>query len=234
MTEGRSRWPGPQRRIGVSGGIASGKSTVTALLSRRHGFPVLDADVMARAALAPDSPLTPLVLQHFGTRIEDAGGQLDRKALGRIVFSDVEARAWLEARIHPLVRQGFDQALAHLAHAPTVVLAIPLLFEAGLEALCSEIWLLDLPEVSQLQRLRQRSAISGEEARARIAAQWPSSRKRPLADRILDNSGDREALERQVDKAVEAISPAAATAARLARPPGTVHGVACAAHAERE
>ena len=193
------RWSGPQRRIGLTGGIASGKSTVAHWLEQQ-GLPVLDADVYAREALAPESQGARAVLERYGPAVRMAGSpeaeaQLDRAALGRIVFHRPEERLWLEQLVHPLVRECFTSNLTTLQAAPTVVLVIPLLFEVGLESLCSEVWLVDCDPDQQLQRLMQRDGLNAEEAQARIAAQWPLARKRELADRVLDNRGTRSDLE---------------------------------------
>ena len=197
-----------QRRIGLTGGIATGKSRVGQLLAEA-GLPVLDADVYAREALAAGSAAARAVLARHGEsvrekRADKAGGAdgLDRAALGRIVFADAAERAWLEQLVHPLVRARFEAELQRLAAEPTVVLRIPLLFEAGLEALCSEVWLVDCDDSQQLQRLMARDALSEADARARIAAQWPLARKRPLADRLIDNRGPAEALAAQVAAAL--------------------------------
>ena len=123
---------------------------------------------------------------------------LNRAALGRIVFSEIEARRWLEQLVHPVVRRRFEQELRGLSEAPCIVLMIPLLFEAGQTDLCSEVWLVDCEEEQQLERLMQRDELSEQEARLRIKAQWPLSRKRPLADRIIDNRGPDTALNETV------------------------------------
>ncbi|MFM8543742.1 MAG: dephospho-CoA kinase, partial [Vulcanococcus sp.] len=123
------RWHGGQRRIGLTGGIASGKSTAGRWLAQR-GLPLLDADQFAREALAPGSPGAAAVLQRYGAAVRapgDGATGVDRSALGRIVFQDPSERLWLEQLVHPLVRQRFDAALAQLAAAPAVVLMIPLL-----------------------------------------------------------------------------------------------------------
>ena len=197
-----------QRRIGLTGGIATGKSRVGQLLAEA-GLPVLDADAYAREALAAGSAAARAVLARHGEsvrekRADKAGGAdgLDRAALGRIVFADAAERAWLEQLVHPLVRERFEAELQRLAAEPAVVLMIPLLFEAGLEALCSEVWLVDCDDSQQLQRLMARDALSEADARARIAAQWPLARKRPLADRLIDNRGPAEALAAQVAAAL--------------------------------
>ena len=189
-----SRWQGPQRRIGLTGGIATGKSTVGQLLQEHHGLPVLDADHFAREALAPGTEAARAVLERYGT--------LDRPALGHIVFGDPAERHWLEQLVHPLVRQRFDEELALMANQPAVVLMIPLLFEAGLEGLCSEVWLVDCDEHQQLARLMARNGLNQAEAQGRINAQWPLERKRLLADRTISNRGNPEELAGVVAEAV--------------------------------
>ena len=187
-----------QRRIGLTGGIASGKSSVGRLLEAR-GWPVLDADQYAREALAPNTAAAKAVAQRFGAVVGNAA-DLDRKALGRIVFNDAEERRWLETLVHPVVRARLQQELLRHSQAPVVVLMIPLLFETGLEALCSEVWLVDCEPRQQLERLMLRSGLNEADAQARLAAQWPLSRKRPLADRVIDNRGSADALEAAVNR----------------------------------
>ena len=192
------RWQGSQRRIGLTGGIATGKSTVGRWLEQQ-GLPVLDADVYAREALSPGSACSKAVLERYGARVQAEGGEgqepvIDRVALGGIVFHDHAEKAWLEALIHPVVRARFEQVLSALSPEATVVLMIPLLFEAGLEELCSEIWLVDCTEQQQIQRLMQRDQLTTQEALARIRAQWPMERKRMMSDRVIDNH-DEGAIE---------------------------------------
>ena len=194
------RWQGPQRRIGLTGGIATGKSSAGHWLAAVAGLPVLDADQYAHEALAPGSPGAKAVLERYGAAVLDHPGAIPgagvaplavkRSALGRIVFNDPAERLWLEQLVHPLVRARFDQELAAGADAPVLVLMVPLLFEAGLTGLCSEVWLVDCDEDQQLQRLIARDHCSEAEARARIAAQWPLARKRPLADALVSNRGE--------------------------------------------
>jgi dephospho-CoA kinase len=204
----RQRFQDPdQRRIGLTGGIATGKSTVGQLLAGRFGLPVLDADRFARGALAPGSPAARAVLARYGKPVAaGAGDAIDRAALGRIVFADPLERRWLEQLVHPLVRQSFEAELERLAHAPVVVLMIPLLFETGLETLCSEVWLVTCLPATQLQRLIGRDGLPEHEARQRIAAQWPLARKQALADRLIHNDGDPQALEQQLAAAL-ALNP---------------------------
>ena len=188
------------RRIGLTGGIASGKSSVGRLLAAR-GLPLLDADVYAREALAPGSPGAGAVLERYGDGVRAPGGEIDRAALGQIVFGDGAERRWLEQLLHPIVRSCFKAKLQELAAKPVVVLVVPLLFEAGLETLCSEVWLVDCDETQQLQRLMARDGLGEDDARARIAAQWPLARKRQLADVVLNNRGGPEQLAAEVEQA---------------------------------
>ena len=214
----RPRWRGSQRRIGLTGGIASGKSSVGRLLEAQ-GLPLLDADVFARQALAPGSPGARAVIGRYGDRVHQAGSSeadavIDRAALGRIVFTDEAERRWLEQLVHPLVRERFAAELATLQEAPAVVLVIPLLFEAGLEGLCSEVWLVDCDPEQQLQRLMERDGLSEADARARLDAQWPLARKRPLADRRIDNRAEPAGLAAQLQAALtSAADPAEGNAA---------------------
>ena len=201
------RWCGGQRRIGLTGGIATGKSTVARLLEA-EGLPVLDADHYAREVLAPGSPGAAAVLQRYGdtVRADGTGPEwptVNRGALGSIVFADPSEKRWLEELVHPLVRQRFDQALTELVAEPTVVLMIPLLFEAGLEGLCSEIWLVDCDEAQQLERLMQRDGLSKTDAQARIFAQWPLTKKRDLSDARVQNNHSKEACATQVKRLLQ-------------------------------
>ena len=217
------RWSGPQRRIGLTGGIASGKSTVARWLEQQ-GFPVLDADMYAREVLAPGSAGAQAVLERYGAAVRARGTEpgahvLDRGALGQIVFNAREEREWLEQLVHPLVRQRFNAELIALVDQPTVVLVIPLLFEAGLEGLCSEVWLVDCEPAQQLQRLMQRDGLSEASAQARINAQWPLERKRLLADQLINNRSDASAVAKQLEPL---LSPEAEARARASQPPALI------------
>ena len=198
------RWQGEQRRIGLTGGIASGKSSVGRVLEQHHHLPLLDADVFAREALAAGSAGTQAVLQRYGTAVQEQSGVINRRALGAMVFNNPSEREWLEQLVHPLVRQRFEADLERLAEAPVVVLVIPLLFESGLEVICSETWLVDCDEAQQLKRLMQRDQLSEQEATARIQAQWPLTRKRELADQLISNRGTQNELAAAVQRSLQA------------------------------
>lgn len=179
--------------IGLTGGIACGKSTVSKIL-RSLGAKVIDADAAAHALSQPQQPLYDAYVARFGAEILTAQGTLDRAAIGRIIFKDPNVRAEIDALAHPLIQAAVEQQMqAVCPNAPAVVLDVPLLFEAGWEALTDEVWVVSLPEDVQLVRLMERDpAMTEAEARARIAAQMPLSEKRAHADVVIDNSGTKE------------------------------------------
>jgi len=201
------RYQGAQRRIGLTGGIASGKSSVGRHLETL-GLPLLDADAFARDALSPGSNASKAVLDRFGASIQQAPisretGKpplINRAELGRIVFNNPVERQWLEQLIHPIVSARFSQELQHLHERAAVVLMIPLLFEAGLTRLCSEIWVVTCTPEQQLQRLQARDQLSKEDANARIQAQWPLTQKIKLADQVIDNSGQPDQWKAQLQQ----------------------------------
>ena len=204
---GVHRWLGLQRRIGLTGGIASGKSSVGRYLEQQ-GITVLDADFYAREALAPGTAATRAVLQRYGAKVErERIGSLDRAALGSIVFRDPQERSWLESLLHPLVRERFNQELQTHSGEKLVTLMIPLLFEAGLESLCSEIWVVHCSPAQQEQRLMTRNQLSPEEAEQRIRAQWPLDRKTELADCVIDNGGLPRSWTAQVHELLHQTAP---------------------------
>ena len=204
---GVERWQGLQRRIGLTGGIASGKSSVGRFLEQQ-GIAVLDADLYAHEALAPDTPTTRAVLERYGAKVQSALSKgLDRAALGSIVFSDPQERTWLEAQLHPLVRQRFDQELQTHVGERVMALMIPLLFEAGLESLCSEVWAVHCSPTQQRQRLMTRNRLSLEAAEQRIRAQWPMDRKTELADCVIKNGGVPRSWTSQVRELLSETPP---------------------------
>ena len=192
---------GPQRTIGLTGGMGTGKSTVACHLAQAHELPVLDADAYAREAVRPGSPILDAILARYGRRLQQADGSLDRAALGELAFGNPRERHWLERQIHPYVRACFRSALARLP-ASTAVLAVPLLFEAGMTDLVSEVWVVHCDPEQQLARLQARDRFSERQLRDRIASQWPLADKLAAANVVLDNTGCRERLLQQVDAAV--------------------------------
>ena len=192
-----------QRIIGLTGGIATGKSTVAEYLEHHHGLPVLDADVYARQVVAPGSGVLGAIVDRYGPDLLLPEGQLNRARLGDIIFHQPAEKAWLEAQIHPRVAQCFTAAMAQLGHQPTVVQVIPLLFEADLTHQVTEIWVVTCRPEQQYQRLIHRSGLNSEQAQARIHSQMPLAEKAARADWLLDNSGDRPSLFRQIDQALQ-------------------------------
>lgn len=188
-----------QRIVGLTGGIATGKTTVSDYLASHYQFPVFDADILARAAVATGTPTLKAIAARYGPDILRPDGSLDRKALGAIIFQDAAERHWLEAQIHPEVRTRLLAAISHHRQHDTIVLAVPLLFEARMEDLATEIWVVTCPPEVQLARLMARDGLTEAQARDRIAAQMPLTEKIARADCILENSGTIADLLHWVD-----------------------------------
>jgi dephospho-CoA kinase len=192
------------RIIGLTGGIATGKTTVSDYLAASYGLPVLDADQLARSAVEPGSPLLPAIAQRFGADVIGTDGSLDRPRLGEIVFQQPAERQWLEAQIHPIVRaQLLAGIAAHQGRSNSIVLAIPLLFEAQMTDLVTEIWVVSCEPTQQLHRLMARNHLTVDQAQARINSQWPLAQKVARADVVLHNQGTLPELFQQVDHAWE-------------------------------
>lgn len=183
-------------RIGLTGGIASGKSTVTALL-RQWGFPVADADEIYHGLLRDDAEMVQEIRDRFGSDVFTPEGALDRARLGAQVFSDPKGLQDLGHIAHPRVRREILRFFEHPhppGPLPLAFACIPLLFENGLDSLFVATILVDLPEAVQLERLMQRQGISAEDAQLRMDAQMPLAEKRARADFTIDNSGPLEGL----------------------------------------
>jgi dephospho-CoA kinase len=183
------------RVIGLTGGIATGKSTFAAAL-RALGAPIVDADQLARAAVAKGSPGLAAVTAEFGEDVLTPAGELDRKRMGALVFADPAARARLEAAVHPAVRTLFRERVARLRAEghDLAVYDVPLLYEANVEGevdLAVVVW---APRESQIARLAARDGLSRAEAEARLAAQLPVDEKAARADAVIVNDGDPAAL----------------------------------------
>jgi dephospho-CoA kinase len=193
------------RLIGLTGGIATGKSTVANYLATAYNLPILDADIYARDAVSVGSPILSQIAERYGKEeILLADGNLNRAKLGEIIFHQPEERIWVENVIHPYVRKCFLKTINE-SSAPTLVLVIPLLFEAGLENLVSEIWVVSCSESQQKQRLMQRNNLTDAQAAARIKSQLPLSEKIARADVVLDNSSTLESLLQQLDEVMKKI-----------------------------
>ncbi|BAY34846.1 hypothetical protein NIES2107_67560 [Nostoc carneum NIES-2107] len=194
-----------KRIIGLTGGIATGKSTVANYLASAYNLPILDADIYARDAVSVGSPILSAIAQRYGSEILLPDGNLNRQKLGEIIFHLSEERHWVESLIHPYVGDRFLQEIAE-SSAPTIVLVIPLLFESHMTNLVTEIWVVYCAESQQMQRLIQRNHLTEEQAQARILSQMPLQEKMAAADYVLDNSSSIEGLLKHVDEALKANS----------------------------
>jgi len=185
----------PPLKIGLTGGIGSGKSTVCQLFSALS-IPIIDADIIAREVVAPRQAALARIQQNFGD-ILLADGTLDRKKLGQIIFADPAKKQWLENLLHPLIYQRLKtEAATQLS--PYVILAIPLLFETDMTDLVDRILVIDCPETLQLQRVKQRDQLDDDQIQRIIASQSSREERLRQADDIIDNSKSTAELAEQV------------------------------------
>ncbi|MBD2611971.1 MAG: dephospho-CoA kinase [Nostoc sp. GBBB01] len=194
-----------KRIIGLTGGIATGKTTVTNYLASTYNLPILDADIYAREAVSLGSPVLDAIAKRYGQEILLADGNLHRQKLGEIIFNREDERNWLESLIHPYVRDRFLKAIIQ-SSSEILVLVVPLLFEAGMTDLVTEIWVVHCSQEQQLQRLMQRNHLNQQQAQVRINSQLSLAEKVARANIVLDNSSSLEILLKQVDMAVKAPS----------------------------
>ena len=198
------------RLIGLTGGIATGKTAISSYLADIYKFPILDADIYAREAVHPGTPILNSIVERYGPSILLSDGNLNRPELGNIIFCNPTERQWLEQQIHPYVRQrlieGSQSYISQLSlvstNTLTVVLVVPLLFEANMTDLCTEIWVVYCSPSVQLERLIQRDGLSCDQANARINTQLPLHQKCQKADVVLDNSSTLASVFIQVDAKV--------------------------------
>ena len=188
----------PRLRIGLTGGVASGKSTVEQRFTEL-GVAVVNADDAARAVVARGRPGLEAVVERFGAGILTPQGELDRRALRSLIFSDAARRKELEAILHPLIRADMEQRASQAA-GPYVVLSIPLLVEGNTRGRCDRILVVDADESLQLARLMSRDAVSEAEARATLAAQASRGARLAAADDVLVNAGTVADLRQAVDR----------------------------------
>lgn len=197
----------PVLKVGLTGGIGSGKSTVSALLAS-YGAAVVDADLVAREVVAPGTPGLSAVVAEFGAEVAP-GGVLDRDALGAVVFGSAERRKALSAILHPLigVRSAELWAAAETSGAQVLVHDVPLLVENHLEAMYDEVVVVDVPPEVQLDRLVRLRGMTPADAQARIAAQATRAERLAAATRVIDNSGSTDRLETQVRALWDVLRP---------------------------
>jgi dephospho-CoA kinase len=194
--------------VGLTGGIATGKSTVSEML-RGHGAEIIDADRLAREVVEPGQPAFKQIVAEFGPGVVGADGALDRKKLGAVVFADPERRKRLEALTHPAIRERFQARLDELTargFAGLVFFDAPVMIESGSYKNMDRMVVVITDETTQMARLRARDGTDEAEGRRKIASQMPLAEKAKLADHVIDNSGDREATAAQVRRLVAALT----------------------------
>ncbi|HDD3632214.1 TPA: dephospho-CoA kinase [Staphylococcus aureus] len=189
--------------IGLTGGIASGKSTVSELLSV-FGFKVVDADKAAREAVKKGSKGLAQVQEVFGDEAIDENGEMNRRYMGDLVFNHPEKRLELNAIIHPIVRDIMEEEKQeYLKQGYNVIMDIPLLFENELENTVDEVWVVYTSESIQMDRLMQRNNLSLEDAKARVYSQISIDKKSRMADHVIDNLGDKLELKQNLERLLE-------------------------------
>ncbi|RSI99172.1 dephospho-CoA kinase [Streptococcus mitis] len=189
--------------IGITGGIASGKSTVTNFL-REKGFQVVDADAVVHQLQKPGGRLYQVLVQHFGQKIILENGELNRPLLASLIFSNPEEQEWSKQTQGEIIRDELAALRDQLAQTETIFfMDIPLLFEQDYSAWFDETWLVYVDRDVQVERFMKRDYLSMEVAESRLAAQWPLEEKKKLASHILDNNGSRNQLVSQVVKLLE-------------------------------
>ena len=190
------------RRVALTGGIATGKSTVAGYL-REWGVPVVDADQLARDAVAPGTPALDEIVRRFGSRALTARGELDRTAVADLVFGDAGARRDLESMIHPVVRAGIDAFYARLSGDTAGVTEIPLVYETGRQTDFDTVVVAACREDTQRRRLVERDALSLRAIADRLASQWPVEDKARVADFVIMTEGSIADTERQAWRMAE-------------------------------
>ena len=212
-------------RVGLTGGIGSGKSEVSRRLAAR-GAPIIDADLAARDVVQPGTPGLGEIAAVFGPRVLRPDGSLDREQLGQLVFADPGLRAKLNAIVHPLVhermRQLEQQAIAAAGPAAIIVHDVPLLAENGLGRGFDTVLVVDAPDDQRVQRLTATRGMTAAHAQDRMAAQASRQQRLAIAGIVIDNSGTLGDLDRRVDEVWAALRDLAARADGMSDPPSTV------------
>lgn len=183
--------------VAITGGIGSGKTTVANQFAEL-GIEVVDADVIAREVVEPGTPALAAIAAHFGSEVITPAGQLDRRRLRERVFTDPQAKGWLNALLHPLIRTEMQRQCA-AARSPYCLLVVPLLVENRLTALANRVLVIDVDEATQLERTCRRDGVSREQAQAILAAQASRAERLAAADDVLDNqNGTPEAIKSRI------------------------------------
>ena len=189
--------------IGITGGIASGKSTVTSFL-RQRGFQVVDADALVHQLQKPGGRLYQVLVNHFGQDIVSKNGELNRPLLASLIFSNSKEREWSKRTQGEIIREELASLRDNLAQQESIFfMDIPLLFEQDYSSWFDETWLVYVDRDVQLKRLMKRDQLSKELAEARLSAQWPLEEKKGLASQVIDNNGSQDQLLAQVNSLLE-------------------------------
>ena len=189
--------------IGITGGISSGKSTVTNCL-RHRGFQVVDADALVHQLQAPGGRLYNILVEHFGNQVVLKNGQLNRPLLASLIFSNPEEQEWSKETQGQVILEELSALKNQLAQTEAIFfMDIPLLFEQGYESWFDEVWLIYLDRDTQIERLMNRDKLSLEAAESRLASQWSLDKKKKLATHIIDNSGSLDQLLSQIISLLE-------------------------------
>lgn len=190
------------RFIGLTGGIGTGKSTCTSYL-KHLGYPVIDADNISRELVSPGTLAYTEIVNYFGELILNADQTIDRRSLGKIVFASSEQRAVLNDIMHPKVREEINKQFNVLSQTNTVIFAdIPLLFESEMQDMFDVVWLIYAPEIMMINRIIERDNLSADEAILRIRSQINIEIKKEMASTILNNTGTKNELYYEIDKAL--------------------------------
>ena len=189
--------------IGITGGISSGKSTVTNFL-RQRGFQVVDADALVHQLQAPGGRLYNILVEHFGNQVLLKNGQLNRPLLASLIFSNPEEQEWSKETQGQIILEELAALKNQLAQTESIFfMDIPLLFEQGYESWFDEVWLIYLDRETQIERLMNRDKLSLEAAESRLSSQWSLDKKKKLATHIIDNSGSLDQLLSQIISLLE-------------------------------
>ena len=191
--------------VALTGGIGAGKTTVARLLAQR-GAILIDSDVLSREVVEPGTPGLEAIVERFGPAVLAADGSLDRKALGTIIFADAQARADLNGIVHPEVRRRRAELIASAPDGSIVISVIPLLVEGGLQDGFDGVIVVDVPIDTQVDRLKARSDLDDQQARARVNAQASRDERLEVADWVIENSGSYDQLRQQVEVVWDALN----------------------------
>ena len=194
-----------QRRIGLTGGIASGKSTITNYIRKNKRIPILDADNLSKELIKPNTIGYKKILGYFGTQLIDKYSSektINRNLLKKIIFEDAKHREWIQKLLHPLIKEKMIEGCIQYKDNQIILLVMPLLFEAKFEDICTEIWLVKCPKEVQKRRLIKRDKISEKEALNIINLQLDFEEKTKFSNVILDNSDNQNKWIHQIIKLI--------------------------------